>query len=130
MPLRSPGWRFLSTLAAIGLLVKDYDFGRVTTHSGNFLEEIPDKAAGTNGLGVAINLAARRGWIEIVREHAATPVTVATVAAGASEIQAARGDGNCTMAGSASKLTYGSRLTRRVNSMKLPRRMLAQETRG
>jgi len=24
-----------------------------------FLEEIPDKAAGTNGLGVAINLAAR-----------------------------------------------------------------------
>jgi ankyrin repeat protein len=34
-----------------------------------FLEEIPDKAAGTNGLGVAINLAARQGWIEIVRKH-------------------------------------------------------------
>jgi hypothetical protein len=33
------------------------------------LEEIPDKAAGTNGLGVAINLAARQGWIEIVRKH-------------------------------------------------------------
>jgi uncharacterized protein len=34
-----------------------------------FLEEIPDKAAGTNGLGVAINLAAREGWVEIVRKH-------------------------------------------------------------
>jgi ankyrin repeat protein len=34
-----------------------------------FLEEIPDKAAGTNGLGVAINLAARQGWIDIVRKH-------------------------------------------------------------
>jgi ankyrin repeat protein len=34
-----------------------------------FLEEIPDRAAGTNGLGVAINLAARQGWIEIVRKH-------------------------------------------------------------
>jgi ankyrin repeat protein len=34
-----------------------------------FLEEIPDKAAGTNGLGVAINLAARQGWAEIVRKH-------------------------------------------------------------
>ena len=34
-----------------------------------FLEEIPDKAEGTNGLGVAINLAAREGWIEIVRKH-------------------------------------------------------------
>jgi ankyrin repeat protein len=33
------------------------------------LEEIPDKAEGTNGLGVAINLAARQGWIEIVRKH-------------------------------------------------------------
>src|SRR6516162_8763023 len=33
-----------------------------------FLEEIPDKAAGTNGLGVAINLAARQGWIDIVRK--------------------------------------------------------------
>jgi uncharacterized protein len=34
-----------------------------------FLEEIPDKAAGTNGLGVTINLAARQGWVEIVRKH-------------------------------------------------------------
>jgi ankyrin repeat protein len=34
-----------------------------------FLEEIPDKAEGTNRLGVAINLAARQGWIEIVRKH-------------------------------------------------------------
>jgi ankyrin repeat protein len=34
-----------------------------------FLEEIPDKAAGTNGLGVAMNLAARQGWAEIVRKH-------------------------------------------------------------
>src|SRR5438874_2419434 len=34
-----------------------------------FLEEIPDKAAGTNGLGVAINLAAREGWVEIVAKH-------------------------------------------------------------
>jgi len=34
-----------------------------------FLEEIPDKAAGTNGLGIAINLAAREGWVEIVRKH-------------------------------------------------------------
>src|SRR5689334_16603228 len=34
-----------------------------------FLEEIPGKAEGTNGLGVAINLAAREGWVEIVRKH-------------------------------------------------------------
>jgi ankyrin repeat protein len=34
-----------------------------------FLEEIPEKADGTNGLGVAINLAAREGWAEIVRKH-------------------------------------------------------------
>jgi ankyrin repeat protein len=34
-----------------------------------FLDEIPDKAEGTNGLGVAITLAARQGWIEIVRKH-------------------------------------------------------------
>src|SRR4051812_1362162 len=32
-----------------------------------FLEEIPDKAQGTNGLGVTINLPARRGWIDLVR---------------------------------------------------------------
>jgi ankyrin repeat protein len=34
-----------------------------------FLQEIPDKAAGTNGLGVTINLAARQGWVDIVRKH-------------------------------------------------------------
>jgi ankyrin repeat protein len=34
-----------------------------------FLEEIPHRADGTNGLGVTINLAARQGWIEIVRKH-------------------------------------------------------------
>jgi ankyrin repeat protein len=34
-----------------------------------FLEEIPEKATGTNGLGVAINLAARQRWVEIVRKH-------------------------------------------------------------
>jgi len=34
-----------------------------------FLEEIPDKAEGTNGLGVAINLAARQGWVDIVKKH-------------------------------------------------------------
>ncbi len=34
-----------------------------------FLNEIPHKADGTNGLGVTINLAARAGWTEIVRKH-------------------------------------------------------------
>jgi len=34
-----------------------------------FLNEVPEKAVGTNGLGVAINLAAREGWTEIVRKH-------------------------------------------------------------
>jgi ankyrin repeat protein len=34
-----------------------------------FLDEIPDKAHGTNGLGVTINLAAREGWADIVAEH-------------------------------------------------------------
>lgn len=34
-----------------------------------FLTEIPERADGTNKLGVAINLAGRQGWIEIVREH-------------------------------------------------------------
>ena len=34
-----------------------------------FLNDIPDRATGTNGLGVAINLAAREGWTEIVRKH-------------------------------------------------------------
>lgn len=34
-----------------------------------FLKEIPEKANGTNKLGVTINLAAREGWIEIVRKH-------------------------------------------------------------
>lgn len=42
-----------------------------------FLREIPDKADGTNGLGVAINLAARQGWTEIVRKHIiADPLSV------------------------------------------------------
>lgn len=36
-----------------------------------FLHEIPDKADGTNRLGVTINLAARQGWADIVREHIA-----------------------------------------------------------
>ncbi len=36
-----------------------------------FLEEIPDQAAGTNGLGVMLNLAAREGWIDLVRKHIA-----------------------------------------------------------
>lgn len=34
-----------------------------------FLKEIPEKAIGTNGLGVAINLAARQGWNDIVTKH-------------------------------------------------------------
>jgi ankyrin repeat protein len=34
-----------------------------------FLEEIPNRTDGTNGLGVTINLAARQGWAEIVRKH-------------------------------------------------------------
>lgn len=34
-----------------------------------FLREIPDKAGGTNRLGVDINLAARAGWTDIVRTH-------------------------------------------------------------
>jgi len=34
-----------------------------------FLNEIPQKAAGTNGLGIAVNLAARFGWTDIVRKH-------------------------------------------------------------
>ena len=34
-----------------------------------FLNDIPDKAAGTKKLGVTINLAARQGWIDIVRRH-------------------------------------------------------------
>jgi ankyrin repeat protein len=36
-----------------------------------FLNEIPEKAEGTNGLGVAINLAARQGWTDIVKKHIA-----------------------------------------------------------
>ena len=36
-----------------------------------FLGEIPEKADGTNKLGVAINLAARQGWLDIVRKHIA-----------------------------------------------------------
>ena len=34
-----------------------------------FLHEIPEKAIGTNDLGVMINLAARQGWTEIVKKH-------------------------------------------------------------
>ena len=34
-----------------------------------FLHEIPEKADGTQGLGVTINLAARAGWTEIVEQH-------------------------------------------------------------
>jgi ankyrin repeat protein len=34
-----------------------------------FLNEIPEKADGTNGVGVAINLAAREGWTDLVRKH-------------------------------------------------------------
>jgi len=34
-----------------------------------FLNEIPDRAIGTNELGVTINLAGRQGWIEIVKKH-------------------------------------------------------------
>ena len=34
-----------------------------------FLKEIPEKAAGTNGLGVMCNLAGREGWADIVAEH-------------------------------------------------------------
>ncbi len=34
-----------------------------------FMEEIPDRAAGTNGVGIAINLAGRLGWTEVVRKH-------------------------------------------------------------
>ena len=42
-----------------------------------FLNEIPEKAVGTNGLGVAVNLAARQGWHEIVRKHIeADPLSV------------------------------------------------------
>src|SRR5262249_32009955 len=37
----------------------------------------PDQAAGTNKLGVALNLAAREGWTEIVRKHVETdPLSV------------------------------------------------------
>jgi len=42
-----------------------------------FLGEIPEKADGTNKLGVAINLAARQGWLDIVRKHIAVdPLSV------------------------------------------------------
>ena len=34
-----------------------------------FLKEIPERADGTNKLGVTINLAAREGWIDLVRQH-------------------------------------------------------------
>lgn len=42
-----------------------------------FLYEVPDKAAGTNGIGVTINLAARQGWRDLVLKHiAADPLSV------------------------------------------------------
>jgi len=42
-----------------------------------FLTEIPERADGTNKLGVTINLAARQGWLDIVRKHiAADPLSV------------------------------------------------------
>ena len=42
-----------------------------------FLNEIPDKAVGTNNLGITANLAARQGWTDIVRKHtAADPLSV------------------------------------------------------
>ncbi len=42
-----------------------------------FLHEIPEKAVGTNGLGVTIHLAARQGWLDLVRKHiAADPLSV------------------------------------------------------
>lgn len=42
-----------------------------------FLKEIPEKADGTNRLGVAINLAAREDWSDIVRKHIeADPLSV------------------------------------------------------
>lgn len=42
-----------------------------------FLHEIPEKADGTNGLGVTIHLAGRQGWAEIVRRHIkADPLSV------------------------------------------------------
>lgn len=36
-----------------------------------FLHEIPELASGTNQLGVTIKLAARQGWLDIVRKHIA-----------------------------------------------------------
>ncbi len=42
-----------------------------------FLDEIPEKADGTNGLGVTVTLAAREGWTDLVRKHlAADPLAV------------------------------------------------------
>ena len=42
-----------------------------------FLHEIPAQADGTNKLGIALNLAAREGWIDLVRKHiAADPLAV------------------------------------------------------
>ena len=42
-----------------------------------FLHDIPERAVGTNGLGVTINMAARQGWIDLVRQHiAADPLSV------------------------------------------------------
>jgi ankyrin repeat protein len=42
-----------------------------------FLNEIPDRADGTNRLGVSLVMAAREGWIDLVRKHLeADPLSV------------------------------------------------------
>ena len=49
--------------------VMDASWGKQQHIVDYFLKDIPEKAVGTNGLGVTINLAAREGWTEIVRKH-------------------------------------------------------------
>jgi ankyrin repeat protein len=53
------------------VFVADYhpDPARIQPLLDFFLKEVPHKADGTQGLGVTINLAARAGWLEIVRKH-------------------------------------------------------------
>ena len=38
-----------------------------------FLNEIPDRALGTNKLGVTLSYAAREGWTDLVRRHIRAP---------------------------------------------------------
>lgn len=45
------------------------DWNKHQTVVDYFLDEIPDRAKGTNKLGVTINLAARSGWTDLVRKH-------------------------------------------------------------